>query len=81
MTTHPIEVNNVGHYLTPLHVSLMIHREDAEALSYALSDLLCWCSGYCAGSPDSEHHPMGVEAAGTLNLALKRALSRKDIKP
>jgi hypothetical protein len=31
-----------------------------------------------AGRDDSAHHPQGVEAARTLNLALKRALAKKD---
>jgi hypothetical protein len=78
MTTHPIEVNQTGPHPAPLHVSLTIHQDDAEALSSALSDLLCWCAGYRAGQPDSEHHPMGTGAARTLNIALKRALDKKE---
>lgn len=80
MTDHPIELNRFGPHLTPLHVSLTIHQDDAESLSLALSDLLCWCAGYRAGQPDSEHHPMGIQAARTINMALKRALNNKETK-
>lgn len=76
MQSHPIEVNTVPP--TPHHVTIDIHEDDADRLSWALSDLLCWCSGFMAGRDDSAHHPQGVEAARTLNLALKRALAKKD---
>lgn len=78
MTRYPIEVNRTAPDLPLAHVSLVIHQDDAEALSFALSDLLCWAAGYCAGCQDTDKHPYGVEAARDLNIALKRALNRKD---
>jgi len=60
-------------------VTLRLPLSEAEKLSYGLSDLLCWCNGFMAGTgPDFRFDPMGVEAARTLNLKLKSAMNDAD---
>jgi len=76
MQKHPIEVNPL--IVPPLHITIAIHQDDAERLSNGLSDLLCWCRGFMAGRDDTCQHPQGTEAATILNLALKRAMHKKD---
>lgn len=59
----------------PRAVTITMTRVDAEELSFALSDLLCWHQGYAAAKgDDTAHAPMGVEAARDLNIKLKRAI-------
>ena len=76
MQKHPIEVNTPP--CSPLHITIAIHQDDADRLSNGLSDLLCWCRGFMAGRDDFSLHPQGAEAATILNLALKRAMHKKD---
>lgn len=61
-------------------ITIRLSRRDAERLSYGLSDLLCWHSGFAAAREglDLDHSPMGVGAARDLNLKIKGALDRAD---
>lgn len=76
MQKHPIEVNTTPP--PPMHITITIQEGDAERISNGLSDLLCWCRGFMAGRDDACQHPQGTEAATILNLALKRAMHKKD---
>jgi hypothetical protein len=59
-------------------ITITIPRAEAEALSWAMSDLLCWCAGFAAARPDdSTHDPMGVEGTRKMRVRLNGALDRK----
>lgn len=61
------------------HVTLTLGRDEAEGISYGLSDLLCWCRGFAAAKgDDTEHVPMGMDQAREINIKIKRALDRHD---
>lgn len=48
----------------------------AQSCSDGLSDLLCWCRGFIAARPDDlEAHPIGVESARTIRIALRNAVA------
>jgi len=57
-------------------ITITLRRSEAEAWSYGLSDLLCWCRGFSAAllPDDFQRHPMGVDEARELNIKLKAAL-------
>lgn len=58
-------------------VTIHLSFSEADALSFDLSDLLCWHRGYAAAmGGNTENAPMGVEAACKLNLKLKEAMRR-----
>lgn len=60
-------------------ITITLTRGEAEIISYGLSDLLCWCSGFAAAHrDDTDDLPMGREAARNLNLKLKSALDAAD---
>lgn len=51
-------------------------RKEAQSLSLALSDLLCWHRGFIAarqGTDLDSNEPMGIEAVRTINLKLQRS--------
>lgn len=61
----------------PEMVTITVTREDAEALRYGLSDLLCWCAGFTAAlGDDCSRAPYGVTEARELGLRLRTALNR-----
>jgi hypothetical protein len=65
------------HYPAPVIpcITLKIPVEDAEAFSFALSDLLCWHRGYAAAKgDDTAHLPSGIERTRDLNIKLKSAI-------
>lgn len=58
-------------------VLIQLDRQEAERLSWGLSDLLCWHGGFAAaraGTDLDDDRPMGIEAVRTLNLKIKDAL-------
>lgn len=59
-------------------VTLNITLEEAERLSFGMSDLLCWASGFNAalGNDDLDRRPMGIEAVRAMNISLKQAIDR-----
>jgi hypothetical protein len=61
----------------PRMVTVRLSQEQAERLSYGLSDLLCWCRGYCAANRRegiSDYDPIGISQCRDLNIALKGAI-------
>lgn len=57
--------------------------EGAEDLSYALSDVLCWCDGFYAarqGTDLTETGPNGLQRLRDFNIKLKKELNNKDPK-
>lgn len=61
------------------HITLTLRKEQAEAISYGLSDLLCWCRGYAAAKgDDTQHLPMGVDDAREINIKIKAALDNAE---
>ena len=58
-------------------IDLRYGVEDAVALSHALSDVLCWIRGFNAKGEGEG--PTGVEVLRTVNIHLKRRLSRAGI--
>lgn len=62
-------------------VTLRLPKADAERLSSALSDVLCWASGFAAANYDrGVSGPMGIEQLRTLNIKLKAALGPADFE-
>jgi hypothetical protein len=64
-----------------LNVTVRMSMEEAETLSAAMSDLLCWCAGFNAAlSPSEDHHrrPYGVNAARELNIKIKSAMDQAE---
>jgi hypothetical protein len=55
-------------------VTLAMTKRQAEWVASGLSDILCWCRGFNAASPDSANAPIGTEEARELNIALKKAI-------
>lgn len=58
---------------TDKQIVLTMTKEDAEFLSWNLSDLLCWCRGYRAALPDFDF-PFETEVFTTLNINLKKQI-------
>jgi hypothetical protein len=58
------------------NIAIIMIKSEAEEVSHALSDLLCWLRGWHAAATDAALHngPYGVEAARELNILLKSAL-------
>ncbi|MCL8382098.1 hypothetical protein [Xanthobacter aminoxidans] len=62
-------------------VSLRIPKAEAEQLSSALSDVLCWAAGFAAANYDrGVSGPMGIEQLRDLNRKLKAALYPADFE-
>lgn len=61
-----------------LHLNLS--ADEAEQLSWAISDLLCWISGFEAGraGTDLPDGPMGVNQLRNFNIKLKNSLKHKE---
>ncbi len=56
-------------------VELRLLKSEADELSWALSDLLCWHRGYAAAMGDNtENAPMGVGQLRELRIALNKAI-------
>jgi len=56
-------------------VLLAMPKDEAERLSYGISDIACWISGFKAACPEAyERHPMNSDVLTTLNLKIKSAL-------
>ncbi|MBP0484646.1 hypothetical protein [Sagittula salina] len=56
-------------------------REEAEAFSHALSDVLCWMSGFCAaraGTDTADDLPFNRHKVRDLNIKIKSALDKGD---
>ncbi len=57
-------------------VILSLPKGQAEKLSDAMSDLLCWHRGYAAGKgEDTSNSPMGVEDLREFRIALNKAIT------
>lgn len=62
-------------------VTLRLPKFEAERLSSALSDVLCWAAGFSAANYDrGVDGPMGIEQLRTLNIKLKAALEPADFE-
>lgn len=64
-------------------VTLNLHKDEADALSFALSDVLCWCAGFASareGMDCTDKGPMGTERLRDLNIKLKSALDEAEGK-
>lgn len=64
-------------------VVIRMSKEEAERISFGLSDLLCWHAGYASGvSSDplrsSDDDPMGRSEAREINIKIKQALNRAE---
>jgi hypothetical protein len=60
-------------------VTIMLDKEEAEVLSFGLSDIACWMRGFTAACPDDiSRHPMGIEAVRTLSTKIKSALDKME---
>ena len=63
-------------------VTITLTVEEAEAISFGLSDLLCWHSGYAAAreaiSCCTSNDPMGIERTRDMNLKIKDALHKHE---
>lgn len=60
-------------------VTLRMTKGQAEQVSHALSDILCWAAGFIAARPDdTARHPGGLGETRELNIALKRAIDETD---
>lgn len=60
----------------PRTVTISIPLDEAQDLSFGISDLLCWCRGFAAGAgPDADSLPMGCSAAREMNIKLKKAIN------
>ena len=58
-------------------VTIELMLAEAERISAAMADLLCWCSGFAAACPDdTNRHPPGVSATRDLRIKLLSALGR-----
>jgi hypothetical protein len=58
-------------------ITLRMTKTQAETVSWAMSDLLCWCRGYMAGIGDeTQHAPMGVAEVRELRIALNKAIQK-----
>jgi hypothetical protein len=57
-------------------VTLTLTRREAEAFSYALSDVLCWASGFRSARENTgmDEGPLGTNELRDLNIKLKGAL-------
>ena len=60
------------------YAAVIMPKQAADDLSFAISDFLCWADGFCAAlHPDeTSRRPLGVEAIRDLNLKLKAAISK-----
>jgi hypothetical protein len=61
------------------HITLTMTLSEAEAFSFALSDITCWASGFHAGVQCSHglvDGPLGVERARDLNIKIKSAITK-----
>lgn len=62
-------------------ISLNLTKDEAEAMSFAMSDILCWCAGFASareGMDLADKGPMGTERLRDLNIKLKRALEEAE---
>lgn len=59
------------------NVTITMTAMEAERFTYALSDILCWCSGFEAGRDKNlgTEGPLGTSAARDLNIKIKYALN------
>ena len=64
-------------------VPLRLTQDEAEAFSFALSDVLCWCAGFASareGMDFTDKGPLGTERLRDLNIKLKSALDEAEGK-
>lgn len=47
-------------------VEIKMTREDAEAISFGLSDVICWAHGFEAGRAGTDHGDSGLMSIETL---------------
>lgn len=55
-------------------INVDLRRAEVERFSYAIADVLCWLSGFRAGSRGEVDLPPGWDALRDLNIKLKRRL-------
>ena len=65
--------------MTGAKVQITMTKEQAEKISFGLSDILCWVNGFNAGRSGTDFEgtgPLGVEETRTISIKIKDALSR-----
>jgi hypothetical protein len=55
-------------------ISLSFSLEQAQELSYGISDILCWIRGFRAGSRETRNDPLGDEVLREFNIKLKKVI-------
>lgn len=54
----------------PVPIKIELAQRDAEKLSHALADVLCWYAGFSAGNPDYSN-PCDLNTLREFNIKLK----------